>query len=172
VGSVALCVKAPCVPLLAATRPPTLHTHGAVVTACWAPRRLSSERSAGRVGRPGSADGKLVAFDARADERVPDWVFAKGANIAVGAHPPVSPLDRRGTESKLRRLELSACSEPATTQDLLLRAPRVVRVCSLPTGECRSQLNRRTTITARIAAAVAVSTSVGDVGVSVPPAQP
>jgi hypothetical protein len=69
--------------------------------ACRASRRLSSERSAGRVGRPGSGDGKLVAFDALADETVPDRVFAKGANIAVGAQPPVSPHHRRGTESKL-----------------------------------------------------------------------
>jgi hypothetical protein len=64
--------------------------------------------SAGRVDLAGSADGKLVAFDALADETVPDRVFAKEADIAAGAHPPVSPLDRRRTESKLRRLEPSA----------------------------------------------------------------
>jgi len=93
-------------PITVAIENPTSQpTPGAVINSgtygWWAPRRLSSERSAGRAGRPGSGDGKLVAFDALADETVPDRVFAKGANIAVGAHPPVSPHHRRGTESKL-----------------------------------------------------------------------
>jgi hypothetical protein len=61
-------------------------------------------------------------------------VFARGANVAVGAHPAVSPLDRRGTESKLRRLEpccpLSdkAIVSPIRAGLLLLRCEALIRL--------------------------------------------
>jgi hypothetical protein len=80
-------------------------------------------------------------------------VFARGANVAVGAHPAVSPLDRRGTESKLRRLEPSACSDASDDAGFAPARPGVVPVCSPRIGRESAQLNRRTAITARIAAA-------------------
>jgi hypothetical protein len=98
-----------------------------VVTACWAPRRQSFLSDLPVELVPGSADGKLVAFDPLADGTVPDRVFAKGANIAVGAHPPVSPLDRRGTEFKLRRWS-PRCARMPATRDLLPLPPKPVTV--------------------------------------------
>jgi hypothetical protein len=90
----------------------------------WAPRRLCSRAICRSSWSTRIRRRKPVAFDALAYETVPGRVFAKGANIAVGAHPPASPLDRRGTQSKLRSFRSSACSDASDDARICSGAPR------------------------------------------------